>query len=548
MSNRPRPSRPPERRPLTRRQVASQQRESNLQRRVIFALGGVLLLTFLLVAGGLVWEQFVRPRQTIKQVNGETLTRAEYDRFARDNIIQQMVRSLQFTLLFGAGQSFGSGGTFDEQVLQSNMQLADIGMPRGRQEPPSDAIVEQWVNRQLVEQGAEEDFGIELEQGEIDQEIVAELGSVLQTQEALTDTETLTGTGEVTGTAAATDMDDATEAEGPNDTDDPTETVAATPEASPSPPAEPTPTPEPEEATELVDEIVDELYAEYTNIVGSVPPQAPAAQRTPHVSREELAESLRRNFRGQLLQQRVQETLVPELPEETGEPEFVRARHILLQVPPPAEEEAEADSPTEAEATPEAAEATPEATPEAEPTPTPTPTPEGLEQMYAERREEVQELYQQLVDNPESFEEVAREHSDDAGSAARGGEVGAFDREGNVEGQPGQTLVPEFVNAAWELEENEISEPVRTEFGWHIIQRLPEDPESQLQRLRQEAFQDWLEQQREAATIEPPPSPTPTVEGPTPFATEEPAEPDTNNEEPADTPEQSAGPEATPTP
>ncbi len=62
-----------------------------------------------------------------------------------------------------------------------------------------------------------------------------------------------------------------------------------------------------------------------------------------------------------------------------------------------------------------------------------------------------------------SFAGLAEEHSK-CPSASRGGELGFFSR--------GQ-MVNEFENAAFNLKVNELSRPVQTEFGWHIIQREP---------------------------------------------------------------------------
>lgn len=56
-------------------------------------------------------------------------------------------------------------------------------------------------------------------------------------------------------------------------------------------------------------------------------------------------------------------------------------------------------------------------------------------------------------------------------------------------------MVEEFYQASLNLEENEVSVPVRSSFGWHVIQRLPVTEEDQMQRVQElylEMFQQWL--------------------------------------------------------
>jgi len=61
------------------------------------------------------------------------------------------------------------------------------------------------------------------------------------------------------------------------------------------------------------------------------------------------------------------------------------------------------------------------------------------------------------------FEDLARELSE-CNSAAKGGDLGLV-----VSGQ----IAPDFERALYKLEIDEISGPVKTEFGYHIIHRLP---------------------------------------------------------------------------
>ncbi len=77
----------------------------------------------------------------------------------------------------------------------------------------------------------------------------------------------------------------------------------------------------------------------------------------------------------------------------------------------------------------------------------------------AETREQLAALKERLVAG-ESFEDLARENSDDPGSAAGGGTLGFIER---------GMMVPEFEAAAFALSPGEVSDPVRTSFGWHLV-------------------------------------------------------------------------------
>jgi parvulin-like peptidyl-prolyl isomerase len=64
------------------------------------------------------------------------------------------------------------------------------------------------------------------------------------------------------------------------------------------------------------------------------------------------------------------------------------------------------------------------------------------------------------LDKGEDFEKLAKEKSIDPGSKVTGGDLGYF--------APSQ-MVPEFSKAAFALKNGEISQPVKSQFGWHII-------------------------------------------------------------------------------
>jgi peptidyl-prolyl cis-trans isomerase SurA len=67
------------------------------------------------------------------------------------------------------------------------------------------------------------------------------------------------------------------------------------------------------------------------------------------------------------------------------------------------------------------------------------------------------------IEKGESFAGIASTASEDPGSAPDGGDLGWSG--------PG-TFVPEFDKAIADLKENEISEPFKTRYGWHIVQML----------------------------------------------------------------------------
>ncbi len=128
---------------------------------------------------------------------------------------------------------------------------------------------------------------------------------------------------------------------------------------------------------------------------------------------------------------------------EFMQPEQVRARHILVKVP--------------ANAT---------------------------KKQWEEAKKKALEIRAKLVKG-ESFAKLAQKYSDDPGSKARGGDLGYF--------RKGQ-MVPEFEKAAFALKKGEISQPVKTTFGYHIIKLEDKKPAKQrsFNEVKQEIRQKLL--------------------------------------------------------
>ncbi|MCL2160340.1 MAG: SurA N-terminal domain-containing protein [Betaproteobacteria bacterium] len=77
-------------------------------------------------------------------------------------------------------------------------------------------------------------------------------------------------------------------------------------------------------------------------------------------------------------------------------------------------------------------------------------------------RKQAEEIVEILRKEPDRFPELAREKSQDPGSSEMGGDLGVMMRDGTME--------PSFEKAAFALKQDEISDPVRTGYGFHVIQ------------------------------------------------------------------------------
>ncbi len=122
-------------------------------------------------------------------------------------------------------------------------------------------------------------------------------------------------------------------------------------------------------------------------------------------------------------------------------------------------------------------------------------------------------LIQGKLAKGEKFADLARQYSQDPGSKERGGDLGFFGR---------GAMVKEFEQAAFSLQPGQVSGPVKTQFGYHLIllhERKPAKKATyeevagqireQLTEERQESlFQKWLTEERKTATIKRLPRPS----------------------------------------
>ncbi|MEJ2467189.1 MAG: peptidylprolyl isomerase [Candidatus Thiodiazotropha sp.] len=109
-----------------------------------------------------------------------------------------------------------------------------------------------------------------------------------------------------------------------------------------------------------------------------------------------------------------------------------------------------------------------------------------------EARQRLETLRERIL-NGESFEALARSHSDDKASAIRGGDLGWTN--------PGD-LVPQFEEKMDSLAIGEISEPFQTPFGWHIVQPLERRQHDNTEKAMRHTARQAIQKQKSEEAIE----------------------------------------------
>ena len=102
--------------------------------------------------------------------------------------------------------------------------------------------------------------------------------------------------------------------------------------------------------------------------------------------------------------------------------------------------------------------------------------PRGTEQTALDAKKDIDSLYQVVLAGAD-FAEVATAHSDDKGSAVRGGDLGWFGR---------GMMVQPFENITFDMQPGEMSEPFPTRFGWHFVKLYDKRGIQPLDSMRQQ--------------------------------------------------------------
>lgn len=103
-----------------------------------------------------------------------------------------------------------------------------------------------------------------------------------------------------------------------------------------------------------------------------------------------------------------------------------------------------------------------------------------------EKRQQADQVLQRIK-NGEDFAELAKQYSEDPSSKANGGDMDM---------KPRYTFVPEFEEAAWKLQAGQVSDVVKTDFGFHIIKMIERKPAADLTPEVATRLKDTLSQKR----------------------------------------------------
>jgi parvulin-like peptidyl-prolyl isomerase len=402
--------------------------------RIVALIVGIVAL---LIAIAFINDQLIIPRQAVATVNGEAITVAQFRdqvRFEQANISQQ-----EGAFVNQAQQLATQFGVTDQSQLGQFLQQFMPNEYQQYQVWQNELNFPDQLGKRVIEEMAD---NLLVEQQAREMNITVDEAAIQQSVNRYFQydpTQTALIGAEPTATTEAT--------------------ITPTPFVSPTPSPVPTNTPVPTltPTTEATVEVTAEVTAEATGeaTAESTPLQPPTIAPSPTYSGAEVQGTYDANVKAYregiagaagvsqsvvdnyFRQQALRDAIADSLLGENKMTTYVNARHILV----------------------------------------------GLDQ-----EEKAQEVLAALQSG-ESFAELAKAVSTDTGSGANGGELGWT---------PAANFVAEFEQAVLEAPIGEIVGPIKTEFGYHIIEvRAREEreiEEAQLPSLKSQVFGKWLEQ------------------------------------------------------
>ena len=427
---------------LKRKQQSQAEREAEIQRLILWGIGIIVAVITAIIVITFIKERVIKPNDTVATVNGEAITVSEFQNRVR---LDRLILFERLNTKLDQYRAWGITGTADEiinQIYQLDPEFsydpelkAILTELNSVQDELGLRILNDMIEERLVRTEAARQ-GVTVTQAEIDEQIYG----LFQF-----DPNAVTTEAEATAEAIAEVTAEATTETTPEITAEPP-TPTRTPLVSATPSSTPTITPTATLTPEFTPEVTAEgqftaTYTPYPTLVAT--PTYTAAERVEVFNNNLEAFYQRADLEANMSRVEVnayfeylalREVLSKVVIEPTTTSTWVNARHILVE--------------TEAEA---------------------------LDIIAA-------------LNAGESFADLARANSIDTGSGAQGGELGW---------QNTDNYITEFADAARTLAIGEISAPVQTQYGFHIIQvrareERPRD-ESEIAYYQQLDFADWLE-------------------------------------------------------
>lgn len=420
----------------TKKHVAREQREAKQTRLILLIAIVVGAIIFGLLLYGIIDQTFIRPRTPIAQVGDTTITSREFRSYVQYSRVQVLNQAFQYYTFY---QQFGEfGGSFLQRAQSLTMELTQP-ISFGR------TILDEMVDNVIIKDEAAK-RGISVSQAEIDEAIQAAFGFFPDG----TPTPTITATIQPTPTLSETQLALITLT--PTATVEPVDDLEdiETPPGEIDENDEDVVLPEPEVIEDELFELDD--IGEDLDLPDFDPELLATPEVTPTPYTQELfAQNIREfnamygayNFDIDDLRDifeinLLREQLIEVISKDlTPVKSEVWARHILV-----------------------------------------------------ETLDEANEVLSRLEEG-ENFHDLAAVYSLDESNREQGGNLGWFDE---------NTMVTPFSDVAFSLAEGEISNPVETTFGFHIIQvlgkRESQIPPTEFRTLQQNVFIEWLTEQR----------------------------------------------------
>jgi parvulin-like peptidyl-prolyl isomerase len=428
---------------LTKKHIARLERERQQTRLIIYFFGGIIVVVLGIIAYFALSKWVFEPRQAVANVNGEKITSNEFQarvKLQREQIISQYAQYAQFSQMFGMD--------FTAQLQQFQEQLADYNA-----EALGQNVLDSMINEILMVQEAEK-MGITVSDEEVQTHLESAFGFFPNGEPSATPTATEPVFPPISEEQAAI----VTITPTPGDpTATPTltstatlvPTITATLDLTTTATAtiEPTATLAPTSTATLTPEPTA------TQTATSAPSSTPEPTATPLTEdgfTEKFGEALtsfkglgfsEADYRGLMRMDLIRVRMFDKITADIKPvQDQVWARHILV-------------------------------------------TNEVAALTISDR-----------LKKGEDFATLAQRFSQDTGSKDLGGDLGWFGR--------GMMVAP-FEEAAFSLKPGEISKPVQSDFGWHIIQVIGHEERpmtaDQFEQAKQDAFSKWIEELRTKA-------------------------------------------------